>query len=65
MDFTFTEDQKMLKAMVQDFATKELEPIALETTAVRRDNGYVINGNKIFITNGAASRCYLGFCYRG
>jgi len=28
MDFTLTEEQKMLKAMVQDFASKELEPIA-------------------------------------
>jgi butyryl-CoA dehydrogenase len=30
MDFEFTEDQKMLKAMLHDFATKELEPIAAE-----------------------------------
>ena len=30
MDFTLTEEQKMLKAMVKDFATKELEPIAAE-----------------------------------
>jgi len=28
MDFSLTEDQKMLKAMVRDFATKELEPVA-------------------------------------
>ncbi len=28
MDFTLTEEQKMLRAMVRDFATKELEPIA-------------------------------------
>jgi len=28
MDFTLTEDQKMLKAMLRDFATKELEPVA-------------------------------------
>ncbi len=28
MDFTFTEEQKMLKTMVEDFAVKELEPIA-------------------------------------
>ncbi len=28
MDFSLTEEQKMLKAMVRDFATKELEPIA-------------------------------------
>lgn len=28
MDFSLTEDQKMLKTMLHDFATKELEPIA-------------------------------------
>jgi len=30
MDFELTEDQKMLKAMVRDFATRELEPIAAQ-----------------------------------
>ena len=30
MDFSLTEDQKMLRAMVQDFADKELEPIAAQ-----------------------------------
>ena len=30
MDFSLTEEQKMLKAMVRDFATKELEPVAAE-----------------------------------
>jgi len=30
MDFLLTEEQKMLKAMVQDFATKELEPVAAQ-----------------------------------
>ena len=30
MDFALTEEQKMLKAMVHDFAVKELEPIAAE-----------------------------------
>ncbi|MBI2869494.1 MAG: acyl-CoA dehydrogenase [Chloroflexi bacterium] len=28
MEFTLTEDQKMLKSMVKDFADKELEPVA-------------------------------------
>ena len=28
MDFSMTEDQKMLKAMLRDFAVKELEPVA-------------------------------------
>jgi len=30
MDFTLTEEQKMLKAMVRDFAEKEIEPIAAQ-----------------------------------
>ena len=30
MDFSLTEDQKMLKTMVRDFAEKELEPIAAQ-----------------------------------
>ncbi len=30
MDFSLTEDQKMLRTMVRDFAEKELEPIAAE-----------------------------------
>jgi len=30
MDFSLTEEQKMLKTMAQDFATKELEPIAAQ-----------------------------------
>ena len=30
MDFSLTESQKMLKAMVHDFADKELEPVAAE-----------------------------------
>ena len=30
MDFSLTEDQKMLRTMVRDFAENELEPIAAE-----------------------------------
>ena len=30
MDFTLTEDQKMLKTMLRDFATNELEPVAAQ-----------------------------------
>ena len=30
MDFSLTEEQKMLKAMVRDFAEKELEPVAAQ-----------------------------------
>ena len=30
MDFALTEEQKMLKAMVRDFAEKELEPVAAQ-----------------------------------
>jgi len=28
MDFSLTEEQKMLKTMLRDFAVKELEPVA-------------------------------------
>ena len=30
MEFSLTEDQKMLKVMLKDFATKELEPVAAQ-----------------------------------
>ena len=30
MDFSLTEEQKMLRTMVRDFAEKELEPIAAQ-----------------------------------
>jgi butyryl-CoA dehydrogenase len=36
MDFEFSEDQKMLQAMVRDFAIKELEPIAAQIDAEAR-----------------------------
>jgi alkylation response protein AidB-like acyl-CoA dehydrogenase len=36
MDFEFSEDQKMLQAIVRDFAVKELEPIAAEIDAEAR-----------------------------
>jgi butyryl-CoA dehydrogenase len=34
---------------------------SLQTTAVKKDNGYVINGQKIFITNGSESDTYVIF----
>ncbi len=34
---------------------------ALETTATRQNNGYVINGNKLFITNGAEADIIVVF----
>ena len=37
------------------------DPAALETNATRRDDGYVINGNKVFITNGAEADIILVF----
>ena len=37
------------------------DPAALETTAIRKDNGYVLNGSKIFITNGAEAGIILVF----
>ena len=32
MDFELTEQQKMLKSAVQDFAAKEIAPIAVDMT---------------------------------
>jgi alkylation response protein AidB-like acyl-CoA dehydrogenase len=37
------------------------DPAAMETTATRHDNGYVLNGTKIFITNGAEASVILVF----
>ena len=37
------------------------DPAALETTATRRDGGYVINGTKIFISNGNEAEIILVF----
>ena len=37
------------------------DPAALETTATKHNNGYLINGTKIFITNGAEAGIILVF----
>ena len=37
------------------------DPAAMETAAVPKDGGYVLNGNKIFITNGAEADIILVF----
>jgi len=37
------------------------DPAALETTATRKDNGYLLNGTKTFITNGAEAGMALVF----
>jgi len=37
------------------------DPAALETTATRQNNGYLLNGTKIFITNGAEAGIILVF----
>jgi len=37
------------------------DPAAMETTATRRDKGYVLNGTKVFITNGAEAGIVLVF----
>ncbi len=37
------------------------DPAALETTATRRDGGYVINGNKLFISIGAEAEIIVVF----
>jgi alkylation response protein AidB-like acyl-CoA dehydrogenase len=37
------------------------DPAAMETTATRKDNGYVLNGTKIFITNGSEAGIVVVF----
>ena len=37
------------------------DPAAMETTATKRDGGYVLNGTKIFITNGAEADIIVAF----
>ena len=37
------------------------DPAAMETTATRKGNGYVLNGTKVFITNGAEAGIVLVF----
>ena len=37
------------------------DPAALRTTATKKDGGYVLNGSKIFITNGAEADIVLTF----
>ncbi len=37
------------------------DPAALEATATRQNNGYIINGTKIFITNGAEAEIIVVF----
>jgi len=36
---------------------------ALETTAVRNGDDYIVNGNKIFVTNGGSAQIFLIFAY--
>jgi butyryl-CoA dehydrogenase len=52
---------QMLGAFALTEAGAGSDPAALETTATRKDNGYVINGTKIFITNGAEAGIVLVF----
>lgn len=52
---------EMLGAFALTEAGAGSDPAALETTATRKDNGYVLNGSKIFITNGAEAGLVLVF----
>ena len=52
---------QMLGAFALTEAGAGSDPAALETTATRKDNGYVLNGSKIFITNGAEAGIVLVF----
>ena len=38
---------------------------ALQTTASERNGAFVLNGSKIFITNGGRCPCHGGLCHRG
>lgn len=51
----------MLGAFALTEAGAGSDPAAMETTATRRDNGYVLNGTKVFITNGAEAGIVLAF----
>jgi len=52
---------EMLGAFALTEAGAGSDPASLETTAARKDNGYVLNGTKIFITNGAEAGIVLVF----
>jgi len=52
---------EMLGAFALTEAGAGSDPAAMETTATRRDNGYVLNGTKIFITNGAEAGIVVVF----
>jgi len=52
---------QMLGAFALTEAGAGSDPASLETTATRRDNGYVLNGTKIFITNGTEAGIVLVF----
>lgn len=52
---------KKLAAFALTEAGAGSDPASLETTATRRSNGYLLNGNKIFITNGAEADIILVF----
>lgn len=55
---------KKLAAFALTEAGAGSDPASLETTATRRDDGYLLNGNKIFITNGAEADIILVFATR-
>lgn len=52
---------EMLGAFALTEAGAGSDPAAMETTATRKDKGYVLNGSKIFITNGAEAGIILVF----
>ncbi len=70
MDFSLTEDQKMLRTMVRDFATKELEPVAAQidesgefpAEQVRKIADLGLMGLTIPEKYGGSSRGRVDFC---
>lgn len=70
MDFSLTEEQKMLKTMLRDFATKELEPVAaqIDKTAeypaeqVKKIADLGLMGLTIPLEYGGSGKGYVDFC---
>jgi len=70
MDFSLTEEQKMLKTMLRDFATKELEPVAAKIDAtsefpaeqVKKMADLGLMGLTIPEEYGGSGKGYVDFC---
>src|SRR2546430_2140977 len=54
MDFSLSDEQRMILGTVREFVHKELLPLEadIQMPAVREGDEWVLNGQKVFITNG-------------